>query len=436
LVLQPPATTSLSIDGPSGTSSSLDGVRLLGAKDPGARVSEHLALLNHGLMTACRDIDRCEDANAPIGAVAASKRSDPAALGTIQDSVSSSSRNHEDDTMARSVDELRREAERNRAALATTVDQLRDRISDTAEDIRHKVSPQHIRAEVSDYISHKTYGWLGALRQKANDNPMQALAAGTAIAVPVLRLARGFPLPLLLIGAGLALSSKTVRDSAAQAAAPAVDKARDMMDDATARAQALRSDVSDAASSTRSQAMGMIDDAQDAASDVGAALRSRAAQAADTVTDAVKSGVDATRDTIERARATAMDTATAARDAAATVPAKAGRAVGENAALIGGLGVAIGAIIAAALPATRAEGRVMGQASDSVKRAAGEAAQSGVNAVKETTLSAADAAAQSVADADLGRHASRMTQTVADKIKEAADDAMAAAVNPSQNRNI
>jgi len=33
--------------------------------------------------------------------------------------------------------------------------------------------------------------------------PMQALAAGTAIAVPVLRLARGFPLPLLLIGAGL-----------------------------------------------------------------------------------------------------------------------------------------------------------------------------------------------------------------------------------------
>ena len=49
---------------------------------------------------------------------------------------------------------------------------------------------------------------------------MQAIAAGTAIAVPIMRLARGFPLPLLMIGAGLALSSKTVRERAAEAAAP------------------------------------------------------------------------------------------------------------------------------------------------------------------------------------------------------------------------
>ena len=111
----------------------------------------------------------------------------------------------EGNVMTRSVEELRRESERSRAELAATVDQLRERISDTAEDIRHKVSPQHIKSEVSDYISHKTQSWVEAIKQRAMENPMQAIAAGTAVAVPLLRLARGSSLPFLMIGAGLAL---------------------------------------------------------------------------------------------------------------------------------------------------------------------------------------------------------------------------------------
>jgi len=47
------------------------------------------------------------------------------------------------------------------------------------------------------------------------ENPMQTIAASTAVAVPLLRLARGVPLPLLMIGAGLALASKAVRNRAA-----------------------------------------------------------------------------------------------------------------------------------------------------------------------------------------------------------------------------
>ena len=108
--------------------------------------------------------------------------------------------------MTRSVEELRRDSEQSRAELAATVDRLKEQIADTAEDIRYTVSPEHITAEVTGFISHKTHGWLDTLKQQAMDNPMQAVAAGTAIAVPVLRLARGFPLPLLMIGAGLALS--------------------------------------------------------------------------------------------------------------------------------------------------------------------------------------------------------------------------------------
>jgi hypothetical protein len=326
--------------------------------------------------------------------------------------------------MTRSVEELKRESERRRAELTATVDQLRDQISDTAEDIGRKVSPQHIKSEVSDYISHKTRNWAGALKQQAIDNPMQAVAAGTAVAVPLLRLARGFPLPLLLIGAGLALTSKTVRDRATEAAAPVVEKAEGMMDDATERAQVLRSEVNERLASAQRKATGLANEAQDMADGVVDDLRSQAAQATTTVRDKLGSGMDAIK-----------DTAGAAKAAAAAAPAKARQLVGDNAAVIGGLGIAIGAIIAAALPETRTEAKAMGPASDRIKQAAGKAAQSGFQAAKDATTSAVEAAAKSVADADLGGHASRMTQNLADTLEEAADDALRAGLWPSQTPN-
>jgi hypothetical protein len=70
-----------------------------------------------------------------------------------------------------------------------------------------------------------------------------------------------------------------------------------------------------------------------------------------------------------------------------------------------------------------------------VKQAAGEATASGFEAVKEAAILATDAAAKSMADADLGKHASRMTEGVAEKLKEAADDAVAVAFDPSRNTN-
>jgi hypothetical protein len=67
-----------------------------------------------------------------------------------------------------------------------------------------------------------------------------------------------------------------------------------------------------------------------------------------------------------------------------------------------------------------------------VKRAAGKAAQSGFETAKEAVLSAADATAKSVSDADLGQHASRMTGDMSSRLKEAADDIVSAAFNPSR----
>jgi hypothetical protein len=339
--------------------------------------------------------------------------------------------------MARSVEELRRDSEISRAQLAATVDRLREQITDTAEDIRYKVSPDGIKAEVSGFISHKTQTWLGALRQQAMENPMQALAAGTAIAVPALRLARGFPLPLLMIGAGLALTSKTVRDRAAEAAAPGIEKAREVMDETAARAQSLGDSLRQAVSSTQSEAAARAGDAQEAAGEMASETRNRAAETADAVSGKVRAGMDAAsemaNDTMEMAKEKMERARSSATRAATAAPAAASKVIRDNAALIGGLGVAIGAILAASLPSTRAEAGVLGKASDSVKRAAGTAAQSGFDAAKDAAMSAADAAAKSVSDADLGKHASRITEGVTERLQEVADDVVTTAFDPSRN---
>ena len=319
--------------------------------------------------------------------------------------------------MTRSVEELRRESERSRVELAGTVDDLRERITNTAEDIRHKVSPQHVKSEFSDFISHKSQSWAASLKQQAMQNPMQAVAAGAFVAVPMLRLLRGFSLPLLMVGAGLALTSKTVRDKAVETSSPVIDRARAMMDDGAEQNSSLGRSAVDTLSSVRN---GMMGDAQDAAQGTMDNLRNRAAQTAETVTDTVRSGMEGAsemaNDTMERARSAAnpagstiSDVATTASDTVAAAPEKARQVIGENAALIGGLGIAIGAILAASLPETKAEAAVTGPAADGVKRAAGSALQSGFEELKETAMSVADAAANSVADTDTGPHASHTT---------------------------
>ncbi|TGN86626.1 DUF3618 domain-containing protein [Bradyrhizobium yuanmingense] len=320
--------------------------------------------------------------------------------------------------MTRSVEELRRESERSRAELAATVGRLKEQISDTADDIRHKVSPQHIKSEVTEYVSHKTQSWVEGLKQQIMDNPMGAVAAGAAVGVPLLRLVRGTPLPLLMIGAGLALTSKTVRERAADATGPVMDRAGRMLEEVTEGARSMQGGAKETLSSAQSRAAGMAGEAQDKAADLAADLKASAAQAASFASEKLKSGMDAAKDAV--------------KDAAASAPDQARQTIGDNAALIAGLGIAIGAIIAAALPETKAEAKVMGGASDGVKQAAAAAMQSGFEAARDATTSAADAATQKVADADLGSHASRVTQNMADTLKEAAEDVVKAAFSPSQ----
>ena len=191
------------------------------------------------------------------------------------------------------------------------------------------------------------------------------------------------------------------------------------------RVQSFSEHAADALSATGRRTAERAGEAQARATGTAGDFKDRAAETADKVKAGIDAASETAQGTMERVRSTARDRATAAPEAVRHV-------FSDNAALIAGLGVAIGAIVAASLPATEAEAATIGKAGDRVKRAAGEAAQSGFETAKDDVLSAADAAAKSVSDEDLSKQASRATKDLSDKLREAGDDIVTAAFNPTR----
>ncbi len=109
-------------------------------------------------------------------------------------------------TDTRSLQQIKRETEQTRAGLTDTVEQLKTSVADTASDIRQRISPEAIKAEVSGYIKSRGEQLVNDVTAAARKNPMQAVAVGASLAYPLLRLARSIPVPVLMVGAGLFLA--------------------------------------------------------------------------------------------------------------------------------------------------------------------------------------------------------------------------------------
>src|SRR5437764_269019 len=103
----------------------------------------------------------------------------------------------------RTLQQIKRETEQTRAHLTDTVEQLKSSVADTASDIRQRISPDAIKAEVSHYIKSRGEQFLDDITIAARRNPVQAVAVGASVAYPLLRLVRAMPVPILLIGAGV-----------------------------------------------------------------------------------------------------------------------------------------------------------------------------------------------------------------------------------------
>ena len=179
-------------------------------------------------------------------------------------------------TDTRSLHQIKRETEQTRAGLSDTVEQLRTSVADTASDIRQRIQPDAIRAEVSDYIKSRGERLLNDITAAARRNPMQAVAVGASVSYPLLRLARTIPLPILMVGAGLFFAGSKTGQAATQKASEVVS---DLSDEVGRRARDFGNQVGESASAAKMYASDQLDRVSAAVSG-GNDQMSRAADAA------------------------------------------------------------------------------------------------------------------------------------------------------------
>lgn len=298
-----------------------------------------------------------------------------------------------------SVAELRKDADRTRAHLTGTVDELRSQVADTATHVREAVSPATIKRQVKDYVRESSEDMLQALKRRARENPLQAAAIGAGVAYPLWNLLRAVPAPLLLIGAGLALSrSSAVREAtdealarAREAATDATDMTRQKMHDWRDTANSVVDRATELASSAKDRVGAAIGDAGERVSDLATGTSTARTNGGDAVTDRARGMLEAASDKAGNLADQAKDTLTSTYDQAKDTLTN---TYEQNPLLIAGIGLAVGALIASSLPATSAENRLFGDTSDKLRRRASDAAAQGLDAAKQAADDVVEAAAQ------------------------------------------
>lgn len=333
----------------------------------------------------------------------------------------------------KSVGELRRESDRAREVLASTVSELRGRVSDTTTELKTIVSPTHIKKELRSYVRRERESFVDSVQRKAKENPLQMAAIAAAVAYPALGLLRALPTPLLLIGAGLFLTSKRGRqvtedvqsrigDVVQQGTERAVDIASAARSDLEDRVAGVRYGVEEARDAVTSTAGGFADkaratlhDARDAVTGAAQKGGQSATEAVDRIGDKASSTADAVKNGASEAIDSASDMARKSRYAVTDF-------VNDNPLLVAGIGAAVGAVIAASIPPSEAENRLFGAGSEKLKDKAREAAAQGIEKVgdiaAETAGSVAAAAAREGLDASGVQGA---LNKVADGVRSVAD---------------
>ena len=381
------------------------------------------------------------------------------------------------DADTRSLQQIKRETEQTRAGLTNTVEQLKASVAETASDIRHRISPDAIKAEVSDYIRSRGEQLVNDVTSAARRNPMQAVAVGASIAYPMLKIARAIPFPVLMVGAGLFLAGSKTGQAATQKAS---DMAADLSDEMVRRAHDLSGQVQDTASSARnyasdqyerissavaggsSQVKGAAnaagasiasssDKIKESAVAAGAAVSDRAnslkddglriaGSAASTVQNMASEAMVTARSAASLVTDTGMDAATTIRAKASDASDRAGKTIfqtiEQNPLLVGGVGLLVGGLIASALPRSDFEDELVGDTSSAAKRQIQAAASKGLDTAKtavgeiydETTR---QAEAEGLTTEGIGKAA----QDISQRVRRVAEAAVTTAFEPSEENH-
>ena len=312
-------------------------------------------------------------------------------------------------TNEQSLEELRARAELSRAALAANVAELRGRITRVA-------SPSAIKSEARAYVRQERDDLMDGLRARAAGNPLQTAALVAAFAYPALALARAIPVPLLLVGAGLFLTTQRGRNSSATVKAKMDEAVRHGTEAAAEMAESVTSGVSEKVSALRTQ------------------MTSAMEAGAKAIPDAAKIG--------EGTQAAKAQLTELASDTVQTMTARASRArvsvsqfAADNALLLAGVGVIAGALLASSFPVSDAENRVLGpskrKVKDAVRATAVKGMERGGEVIADALESVTSAASREGFD---GSGLQQAVSGLADKARAVAERSVDAALGQEQQQ--
>jgi len=293
--------------------------------------------------------------------------------------------------------ELETEVEETRANVAETLDELQNQVAGTIDGLKSRLSPPEIRREVSGY-AHDTAvrmaGRIGSsIGRQAADNPLKLIGITALVAYPIVKLVTKVPIPLYLLGAGVAMmrpasearsrSGSYDRYSSGDYASSSTRTGRDYSD------YGARSGMADYGAGTGGESVyasgefgrrtgssssGTVSAGgytatettrdygrsresgsgiSDAASRVTSSVSSGLAQAADSVKGMAQGAVQAGERMLHTGRRTVRRTSR-----------RAGNFATEQPLVIGGLALLVAAAAAAMAPPTRTERRYLGPVRD------------------------------------------------------------------------
>jgi hypothetical protein len=327
------------------------------------------------------------------------------------------------------VDLNRREPSLSR--LEQESEQTRARLAQTVEELRTRVSPAALKQEAKDYVRHTREEFLHKMERRARENPLQAVAIAAGLAYPVWRIVRSIPAPILLIGAGLALARPRARTPYGNGQGirepDFLDQVRESVGDATDavkdKARQASDAVQQAASATAKQVGGTAERLQAAVSSGVDSARSGIAEATDGAKRAMRSAGDETTAALSAARGQAAQVAQGAQNSLLD-------AIERNPLVVGGIGLFIGAVIAAAIPGSRAEDRLMGETSDEIKGRARDFAAEGYETAKAAAGNVYQAAKQAADEQGLSTEGVRDTLH---QVREKVGTVYERATNPDED---
>jgi len=378
-------------------------------------------------------------------------------------------------TDTQSLQQIKRQTEQTRAGLTDTVEQLRTSVVETASDIRQRISPDAIKAEVSDYIKSRGERLMNDVIASARRNPMQAVAVGASVAYPLLRLARTIPLPVLMVGAGLFFAGSKTGQSATRTAG---ETASDISDEVGRRTRDFGNQVGESASASKAYASDQLDRAsaavsggadqvsraadaagatlasnsqkfQEKAVSFGASVSNRAtalwdegtraaSSAAATVQDIASGATSVGQRAIGTTTDAGLDAARAVSDKGSDRTERAGNAIFEtieqNPLLVAGVGLLVGGLIASALPRSEIEDDLVGDASTAVKRRVQTAASQGFDTAKNAVGEVVDEATRRAQEEGLTPDGiGKAAQDVGQRVRRVAETAVTTAFEPTQD---